>query len=232
MFWDQQSETLPRPQIRELQLRLLQETVARVGQRVQFYQHKFAASSVGPGQIRSLDDLRRLPFTTSADLRAVYPDGMLAVPRDEAVRLHTSSGTTGKPKAIFFSRKDVDNAAELIARSLVSTGITRADVLQNMMSYGLFTGGLVMHYGAEKIGCLVIPAGPGTSERQLMLMQDFRTTAVHILPSYALYFANFLEQKGVDPRQRPHVAQGFCRGRAAHRGNPAADRASFQHRRV
>jgi phenylacetate-CoA ligase len=134
---------------------------------------------------------------------------MLAVDHDEPVRLHTSSGTTGKPKAIFFSRKDVDNAAELIARSLVMTGITKKDVLQNMMSYGLFTGGLVMHYGAEKVGCLVIPAGPGTSERQLMLMQDFRTTAVHILPSYALYFASFLEHKGINPRKDLALRRAF-----------------------
>ena len=134
---------------------------------------------------------------------------MLAVDHEEPVRLHTSSGTTGKPKAIFFSRKDVDNAADLIARSLVMTGITRKDVFQNMMSYGLFTGGLVMHYGAEKVGCLVIPAGPGTSERQLMLMQDFHTTAVHILPSYALYFASFLEQKGIDPRKDLTLRKAF-----------------------
>jgi phenylacetate-CoA ligase len=201
MFWDQESETITRSTLQQLQLKRLQDTVQRVAQRVPFYRDKFKELGITPADIKSLDDVRRLPFTTSADLRANYPDGLLAVERDEAVRLHTSSGTTGKPKAIFFSRKDVDNAAELIARSLVMTGITKKDVFQNMMSYGLFTGGLVMHYGAEKVGCLVIPSGPGTSERQLMLMQDFRTTAVHILPSYALYFAGFLEQKGIDPRK-------------------------------
>jgi phenylacetate-CoA ligase len=201
MFWDQESETITRSTLQQLQLKRLQDTVQRVAQRVPFYRDKFKKLGITPADIKSLDDVRRLPFTTSADLRANYPDGLLAVERDEAVRLHTSSGTTGKPKAIFFSRKDVDNAAELIARSLVMTGITKKDVFQNMMSYGLFTGGLVMHYGAEKVGCLVIPSGPGTSERQLMLMQDFRTTAVHILPSYALYFAGFLEQKGIDPRK-------------------------------
>jgi phenylacetate-CoA ligase len=201
MFWDQESETITRSTLQQLQLKRLQDTVQRVAQRVPFYRDKFKKLGITPADIKSLDDVRRLPFTTSADLRANYPDGLLAVERDEAVRLHTSSGTTGKPKAIFFSRKDVENAAELIARSLVMTGITKKDVFQNMMSYGLFTGGLVMHYGAEKVGCLVIPSGPGTSERQLMLMQDFRTTAVHILPSYALYFAGFLEQKGIDPRK-------------------------------
>lgn len=200
MFWDKESETLPRPDLENLQLARLQETVTRVAGRVPFYQKRFADAGVQPSDIKSLDDVRRLPFTTGADLRAVYPDGMLAVDRSEPVRLHTSSGTTGKPKALFFSRNDINSAAELIARSLVSTGITEADVLQNMMSYGLFTGGLVMHYGAEKVGCLVIPAGPGTSERQLMLMQDFKVTAVHILPSYALYFAGFLENKGIRPK--------------------------------
>ncbi len=209
MFWDQESETLARPTLEHLQMKLLRETLERVAQRVPFYQQRLAELGLEPESIKSLADVRRLPFTTGADLRAIYPNGLLAVDRTEAVRLHTSSGTTGKPKAIFFSRKDVDNAAELIARSLVSAGISRADVFQNMMSYGLFTGGLVMHYGAEKVGCLVIPAGPGTSERQLMLMQDFQTTVVHILPSYALYFASFLEQKGIDPRKDLTVRKAF-----------------------
>jgi phenylacetate-CoA ligase len=209
MFWDQESETLPRPALEALQLQRLQDTVERVARQVPFYQNKFGELGLKPGDIKSLADVRRLPFTTGADLRSVYPDGMLAMPRDGAVRLHTSSGTTGKPKAIFFSRNDVNNAAELMARSLVMTGVTQADVLQNMMSYGLFTGGLVMHYGAEKVGCLIIPAGPGTSDRQLMLMQDFRTTAVHILPSYALYFAGYLEHKGINPRKDLALRKAF-----------------------
>ena len=201
MFWDSETETLARPRLEQLQLARLQETVRRAALRVPFYQRAFAERGLTPGAIRSLADLPRLPLTTSDDLRSQYPAGLLAVPPGEPVRLHTSSGTTGKPKAVFFSKKDIDNAAELMARSLVSTGVTGQDVFQNMMSYGLFTGGLMMHYGAEKVGCLVIPSGPGSSERQLMLMQDFRTTATHILPSYALYFAGFLEQRGVDPRR-------------------------------
>src|SRR5579862_776974 len=209
MFWNREVETLPRPQLDQLQLQRLQDTCQCVVNKVPFYKSKFAELGVKPDDIKSLTDLRRLPFTTSADLRDNYPDGLLATTREEPVRLHTSSGTTGKPKALFFSRTDIDNAAELIARSLVMTGITRRDVFQNMMSYGLFTGGLVMHYGAEKVGCLVIPSGPGTSERQLMLMQDFRTTAVHILPSYALYFASFLEQKGIDPGKDLALRKAF-----------------------
>jgi len=201
LFWDRETETLTRPRLEQLQLARLQETVRRAALRVPFYQRALAEIGLKPDEVRSLADVQRLPLTTSDDLRSQYPAGLLAVPPDEPVRLHTSSGTTGKPKAIFFSKKDIDNAGELMARSLVATGVTRQDVFQNMMSYGLFTGGLMMHYGAEKIGCLVIPSGPGNSERQLMLMQDFGTTAAHILPSYALYFAGFLEQRGVDARR-------------------------------
>ena len=201
MFWDRKNETLDRVALERLQLKRLQETVRRVAGRVPFYRQKFAELDVMPEDIRSLADLRRLPFTGSADLRANYPTGLLAMPYDTTLRLHTSSGTTGKPKALFFSRHDVDNAAELCARSFVMTGITHKDVFQNMMTYGMFTGALVTHYGAEKIGCLVIPAGPGNSERQLMLMQDFRTTFIHLTPSYALYLATFLEKHGVDPRR-------------------------------
>ncbi len=209
MYWDQVTETLERPALEQLQLKRLQETVARVAARVPFYQKHFASLSLKPEDIRSLRDLRRLPFTTNADLRAEYPTGFLAVDRSQLSRLHTSSGTTGKPKALFFSRQDVDNAAELIARCLTMTGVTSADVLQNLMTYGLFTGALVMHYGAEKAGLLVIPAGPGNSERQLMLMQDFGTTVLHLTPSYALYFASFLEKKGINPRQDLALRKAF-----------------------
>jgi phenylacetate-CoA ligase len=209
MFWDQQCETLDRDTLERLQLHRLQETVRRVAAHVPFYREKFAELGLQPDDLRSLADLRRLPFTTTADLRANYPTGLLAVPYDSTLRLHTSSGTTGKPKALFFSRQDVDNAAELCARSFVMTGITPKDVFQNMMTYGMFTGALVTHYGAEKIGCLVIPAGPGNSERQLLLMQDFRTTFIHLTPSYGLYLATFLEKHNVDPRRDLALRKAF-----------------------
>jgi phenylacetate-CoA ligase len=209
MFWDKKIETLDRVALERLQLKRLQETVQRVAADVPFYRLKFAELGLKPEDIRSLADLRRLPFTGSADLRENYPTGLLAVPLDDALRLHTSSGTTGKPKALFFSRQDVDNAAELCARSFVMAGVTKKDVFQNMMTYGMFTGALVTHYGAEKVGCLVIPAGPGNSERQLMLMQDFRTTFIHLTPSYALYLATFLEKHGVDPRRDLALRKAF-----------------------
>jgi len=209
MFWDKPHETLPRPELEQIQLNRLRDTVRRVAAAVPFYRQKLAQAGVSPDDIRSLADVRRLPFTTSADLRDNYPTGLLAVPYEATLRLHTSSGTTGKPKALFFSKQDVDNAAELVARSFVATGVTARDVFQNMMTYGLFTGALVTHYGAEKIGCLVIPAGPGNSERQLLLMRDFRTTVIHVTPSYALYLAGYLEQQGVRPRQDLALRKAF-----------------------
>jgi len=209
MFWDQKIETLDRNELERLQLQRLQDTVRRVAEHVPFYREKFAGLHLKAEDIRSLTDVRRLPFTGSADLRANYPVGLLAVSYDATLRLHTSSGTTGKPKALFFSRADVDNAAGLCARSFVMTGITPQDVFQNMMTYGMFTGALVAHYGAEKIGCLVIPAGPGNSERQLMLMQDFRTTFIHLTPSYALYLATFLEKHGINPRRDLSLRKAF-----------------------
>ena len=209
MFRDPGIEALRRADLERLQLGRLQAVVARLHERVPPYRERFDAAGVTAESIRSLADLRRLPFTTSADLRDTYPAGLLAVPMDEALRLHTSSGTTGRPKALFFSPRDVDNAAELCARSFVAAGLTARDVFQNMMTYGLFTGALVAHYGAEKIGCLVIPAGPGNSEKQLALMQDFGTTTVHLTPSFALYFADFLDGKGPDARKSLKLRRAF-----------------------
>jgi len=209
MFWDKEAETLSRTALKQLQLKRLQATVRRVARHVPFYQQKFAESGFRPEHVKSMDDLRRLPFTSSADLRATYPKGLVAVADAGLARLHTSSGTTGKPKALFFSRQDVENAAELIARCFVMSGVTKDDVFQNMMTYGLFTGALVMHYGAEKVGCLVIPAGPGNSEKQLLLMQDFHSTVIHVTPSYALYLASFMESKGVNPRKDLALRKAF-----------------------
>jgi phenylacetate-CoA ligase len=209
VYWNREEEAPARPALEALQLDRLKRTVARVFDAVPFYRDKLERAKVTPEEIRGLGDVARLPFTTGADLRSVYPTGMLAVPLDQTLRLHTSSGTTGKPKALFFSRQDVSNAADLCARSMVATGVTRQDIFQNMMTYGLFTGAFVMHYGAEKIGCLVIPAGPGNTERQLMLMQDFHTTTVHITPSFALYFADFMEKRGINPRKELSLRRAF-----------------------
>ncbi len=198
-FWQRQNEVIERTFLEAEQLHHLKETLDSVYSNVPFYKSRFEKAGLIPGDIRSLGDLRRLPFTTSDDLRAAYPFGMLAVSKEDVVRLHTSSGTTGKPKAIFFSRQDIENSSDLIARCLVMTGTGRGDILQNMMTYGMFTGALVMHYGAEKVGALVIPAGPGNSDRQISFMQDFGVTAFHITPSYALYISSLMQERGIDP---------------------------------
>jgi len=201
MFWQKDIETISRRALEELQLKRLKQTVRLACKNIPFYQENFSALNMKPRDIISLKDIQKLPFTAREDLRANYPFGMLAVDTEQVVRLHTSSGTTGKPKAIFFSKKDISQAAELIARCLVMTGTTKGDVLQNMMTYGLFTGALVMHYGAEKVGVLVIPAGPGNTQRQIALMQDFKSTTLHITPSYALYLASVMGNEGIDPKR-------------------------------
>ena len=201
MFWQKDIETMSRRHLQELQLKRLNQTVRQAYKNIPFYRDYFSKLKLGPGDITSLEDIRKLPFTSREDLRENYPFGMLAVAKEQVVRLHTSSGTTGKPKAIFFSKKDVDRAAELIARCLIMTGVKKDDVLQNMMTYGLFTGALVMHYGAEKVGVLVIPAGPGNTKRQIALMQDFKTTTLHLTPSYALYLASVMHNEGLDPQK-------------------------------
>ncbi|NWF98163.1 MAG: phenylacetate--CoA ligase [Nitrospirae bacterium] len=199
MFWQKDIETIDRKELEKLQLKRLQNTISRASKNIPFYKDIFAKSDIKPKDITSLRDIEKLPFTKTEDLRANYPFGMLAVPKEKVVRLHTSSGTTGKPKAIFFSKKDVNQAAELIARCLIMTGVKKDDVLQNMMTYGLFTGALVMHYGAEKVGVLVIPAGPGNTKKQISLMQDFKTTTLHITPSYALYLSSVMSNEGLNP---------------------------------
>jgi len=193
-------ECLTRGCLEELQLKGLKKVSERVYHKVPFYKEAFRANGVKPENIKNLKDLKRLPFTTRKDLRAGYPYGFLASPLSSLVRLHTSTGTTGKPKAVLFTQKDIDQAAQLITRSIKMTGAGPEDVFQNMMSYGLFTGGLIFHYGAERAGLLVIPGGAGNTERQIGLMRDFNTTILHLTPSYALYLAEVMERLGLNPR--------------------------------
>ncbi len=209
MYWQEEIETIDREALQKIQFSSLKETLERVYYNVPFYYQKFRELDLKPDDIESLEDIRKLPFTTRDDLRENYPYGLLAVPRAKIVRLHTSSGTTGKPKAILFTKKDIDQSAELIARCLIMTGVKNDDILQNMMTYGLFTGALVMHYGAEKIGILVIPAGPGNTERQITLMQDFGSTCLHLTPSYALYLAEVMESKGIVPHKDLSLRKAF-----------------------
>jgi phenylacetate-CoA ligase len=201
LYWDKAIETMTPEELQSLQLQRLKETLARAA-RSPFYGERFKAAGVAAEKVRSLDDLRRLPLTTKDDLRARGRD-FLTVPASDLVRLHASSGTTGQATVIYYSRRDIGAWADLVARSLYMTGLRPGDVFQNMMGYGLFTGGLGFHYGAEKLGALTIPAGAGNSVRQVQLMQQFGTTAVHIIPSYALYLLNTFAKLGVDPRDLP-----------------------------
>uniref|UniRef100_A0A7C3SHH5 Phenylacetate-coenzyme A ligase n=1 Tax=Desulfobacca acetoxidans TaxID=60893 RepID=A0A7C3SHH5_9BACT len=187
--------------LRNLQLERLKETFRRAA-RSPFYQKRLQKAGLSPEEVKRLADIRRLPFTTKDDLRA-QGRNLLTVPLTECVRLHASSGTTGQATVIYYTRKDIDTWADLLARSMYMTGVRPEDVFQNMMGYGLFTGGLGFHYGSERLGCLTIPAGAGNSRRQVQLMQQFNTTVIHIIPSYALYLLNTFAELGVDPRDLP-----------------------------
>lgn len=198
MYWQAELETAPREKLEGLQLEKLKETVARVYNNVPFYRKAFQKKGFKPGDLKSLDDLKHLPFTVKQDLRDNYPYGLFTVPLNEIVRLHASSGTTGKPSVVGYTKNDIENWADLVARCLVMAGGTRGDVIQNAYGYGLFTGGLGVHYGAERMGATVVPISGGNTARQLMLMQDFGTTILTCTPSYALYLAEEGEAAGID----------------------------------
>lgn len=200
MFWDKDTETMDRETIKELQLRLLRETVTRA-QRAPYYRDLLSRERITAETVRSLDDLRRIPFATKEILRDQYPYGLLAVGREDIVRMHSSSGTTGRATVIFHTMNDISAWAELIARCMYMTGVRRSDVFQNMMGYGLFTGGIGFHYGAERLGAMVIPSGPGNTKRQIMLMREFETTVIHIIPSYALHMIKAFADEGVEPKR-------------------------------
>ncbi len=200
MIWNDEFETLPREALEALQLKRLKAVVERVYATVPFYKRKFDEAGVKPDDIKSLEDLKRLPFTTKDDLRENYPFGMFAVPLKQVVRVHASSGTTGKPTVVGYTKRDIDTWSELMARSLSAAGVTKEDIIQNAYGYGLFTGGLGVHYGAERIGATVIPISGGNSKRQIMIMKDFGATALTCTPSYALHLAEVAQEMGVDPR--------------------------------
>ncbi len=200
-YFNPKVELLNKEELKDLQLKRLKAVLNKVYRRVPHYRKKFEEAGVKPRNLKTLEDIKAFPFTTKEDLFVDYPFGLLAEPLEKIVRLHTSSGTTGKPKALFFSKRDIWAQAELIARALVMTGASSRDILQNSMTYGLFTGALVMHYGAELLGMLVIPAGPGNTERQIELMQTFGTTCLHMTPSYALYVASVIQSKGLSPKR-------------------------------
>lgn len=201
MIWNQHYECMPREQLKDLQLERLRKTLERVYHNVPFYRQKLQEAGFEPGDLQSLDDLQKLPFTTKQDLRDNYPFGMFAVPMSEIVRVHASSGTTGKPTVVGYTRSDINTWAELMARTLTCGGTTKNSVIQVAYGYGLFTGGLGVHYGAERIGASVIPISGGNTQRQIMLMEDFGTTVLACTPSYAIYLAEAMEEMGVDKKR-------------------------------
>ncbi len=198
MYWEPQMECMAREDLEQLQLERLEATINRAYLNVPFYRKKFDELGVDPDQVRSLDDLRRLPFTTKDDLRENYPYGMFAVPLREVVRIHASSGTTGIPTVVGYTRNDIKTWSNLVARILTAGGVTKDDVVQIAFGYGLFTGGFGLHYGAERIGASVIPISSGNTKRQIKIMQDFKTTTLICTPSYALLIADTMYEMGVN----------------------------------
>ena len=194
-------ETLPRPGLEAIQLRRLQLLVARVYERVKPYREKMDRAGVKPSDIRTLTDLRKLPFTTKDDLRDNYPFGLFTVPMEQVVRVHASSGTTGKPTVVGYTAEDISTWAEVMARCLAMGGVTSGDMVHNAYGYGLFTGGLGAHYGAERLGATVIPVSGGNTKRQITIMRDFGSTVLLSTPSYALNLADAMADVGVTPDQ-------------------------------
>ena len=198
MIFNEEFETLPREVLEALQLKRLQQVVQRVYHTVGFYRKSFDEAGVTPDTIRSLKDLGKLPFTTKDDLRDNYPFGMFAVPMSNVVRLHASSGTTGKATVVGYTKRDIETWSDLVARCFVAAGLTKNDIIHNAYGYGLFTGGLGAHYGAEKLGASVIPMSGGNTKRQITILQDFGPTAICCTPSYALTLAEAGQEMGVD----------------------------------
>jgi len=200
IYWEEEIETLPRVGLESIQLRRLRHLVARVYQRVEPYRRKMDAAGVKPDDIKSLADLARLPFTVKNDLRDNYPFGLFTVPMEEVVRVHASSGTTGKPTVVGYTANDIKTWSNVMARALCCAGATKGDMVHNAYGYGLFTGGLGAHYGIERLGATVIPVSGGNSKRQINIMKDFGSTVLLSTPSYALNLAEAMDSMDIDPK--------------------------------
>jgi phenylacetate-CoA ligase len=209
LFWNRAAETMPREQLQALQCQRLRAMVARVSERVPFYEKRLATAGVTAGNIQSLDDLARIPFTLKSDLRDNYPFGLFGVPMSDVVRIHASSGTTGKPIVGPYTRNDMALWGEAMARTLTAGGVRKGDVVHNAYGYGLFTGGLGFAVGSESIGAATVPVSSGLSKRQLLLMEDFGATALCCTPSYALVIAEESENEQLDVRKRLKLRVGF-----------------------
>ncbi len=204
MIWSKE-ESLPREELEQLQLQRLQETVARVYENVPYYRAKMQEKGLKPEDIKTLTDLQKLPFTTKQDMRDTYPFGLFAVPKDELVRIHASSGTTGKPTVVGYTRGDLETWTDCVSRIACMGGATGKDVAQICFGYGMFTGAFGLHYGLEKIGAAIVPSSTGNSEKQLMYMKDFETTLLVATPSYALRLAEVAQSMGINPKTDLHI---------------------------
>lgn len=198
-YWQPQIETMPRKELEQLQLKKLRQTIS-IALNSKMYKHKFDELHITPDSIKTLDDIRKIPFTPKQDLRDNYPFGLVCGDMKDAVRIHSSSGTTGHPTVVVYSRHDIDSWANMIARNMYMVGCRNTDVFQNSSGYGMFTGGLGFQYGAEKLGATTIPAAAGNSKRQVMFIRDFGTTCLHAIPSYAIRLAEVFKEEGIDPR--------------------------------
>ncbi|HLP73578.1 MAG TPA: phenylacetate--CoA ligase [Bacteroidales bacterium] len=200
-IWNPHFECMDREGLSKIQSERLKETVERIYFNVPYYRHKMQEAGLGPERINSIEDISKLPFTTKNDLRENYPFGLFAVPMSEIVRVHASSGTTGKPTVVGYTRHDIATWSEVMARTLTSAGANRHDLIQIAYGYGLFTGGLGLHYGGEKIGASVIPISGGNTSRQIQLMHDFGSTVLACTPSYALYLAEAISESGIERKE-------------------------------
>lgn len=198
-YWQPEIETMPREQLRELQVQKLKKTL-EVCMKSPFYKKRLEEAGVTPDSINSVEDIRKIPFTTKSDLRDNYPFGLVGGDLKDAIRIHSSSGTTGHPTVVAYSRHDIDSWANMIARSMYMVGCRNTDFFQNSSGYGMFTGGLGFQYGAEALGATTIPAAAGNSKRQIMFIKDFGTTCLHAIPSYAIRLAEVFQEEGIDPR--------------------------------
>ena len=208
LMWEPAAESLPSPQLGELQIERLRAMLENAYANVPFYRKKLDEAGLKPGDVGCHGDVVDLPFTTKIDLRDHYPFGMFARPRDQIVRVHVSSGTTGNPTTVGYTRADIDTWGDLIARTLAAGGVKPGDLLQNAYGYGLFTGGLGLHFGAERLGCTVVPISGGNTERQLKVMRDFGATALSCTPSYAMYLGDAARDRGLRPEDLP-IRVGF-----------------------
>lgn len=208
-YWNQKIETMPTSELKKHQLQKLREQVKHCYENSSFYHKKFDSVGLKPSDIQSLDDLKRIPFTVKSDLRDNYPFGMVAVKQDDIVEIHASSGTTGNPIIGVYTKSDMDMWSELMARSIYTTGGRSTDVIHIAYGYGLFTGGLGFHYGAQKLGAKIIPASGGMTQRQIKLMKDLGATLLACTPSFAVYLAETMAQDGVDPRKDLKLKRGM-----------------------